>query len=56
MFEFVDNQIIRIILEVGLAMFTGILGFFGGIAYNKKQNIIGDIKNSTIRDINQENK
>ena len=31
MFDFVDNQVIRIILEVGMAIFTGVLGFLGGI-------------------------
>lgn len=55
MFDFVDNQIIRIILELGMAIFTGILGFLGGIKYTKKQNEIGDISNSKIDNIKQEN-
>lgn len=56
MFDFVDNQIIRIILELGMAIFTGILGFLGGIKYTKKQNKIGNISNSKIDNIKQENK
>ena len=55
MFDFVDNQIIRIILELGMAIFTGILGFLGGIKYTKKQNKIGNISNSKIDNIKQEN-
>ncbi len=55
MFDFVDNQIIRIILELGTAIFTGILGFLGGIKYTKKQNKIGNISNSKIDNIKQEN-
>ena len=56
MFDFVDNQIIRIVLEIIMALFTGILGFLGGIKYTKKQNNIGNIKGSIINKINQENK
>lgn len=56
MFDFVDNQIMRIILELGMAIFTGIIGFLGGIKYTKKQNKIGDISNSKIENIKQENK
>ena len=56
MFDFVDNQVIRIILELGLAIFTEILGFLGGIQYTKKINNIGNISNSKIGDIKQENK
>lgn len=55
MFDFVDNQIIRIILELGMAIFTGILGFLGGIKYTKNQNKIGNISNSKIDNIKQEN-
>lgn len=56
MFDFIDNQVIRIILELGLAIFTAILGFLGGMHYTKKSNSIGKISNSKIRDIKQENK
>lgn len=56
MFDFVSNQVLRIILEIGMAIFTGILGFLGGIEYNKKTNKIGNISNSNIRNIKQENK
>lgn len=56
MFDFIDNQAIRIILEISMSIFTGILGFIGGVQYTKKINKIGNIKNSKIRDINQENK
>lgn len=56
MFDFVDNQVIRIILELGLAIFTAVLGFLGGIHYTKKTNNIGDISNSHIGNIKQENK
>ena len=51
MFDFVDNQIMRIILELVMAIFTGIIGFLGGIKYTKKQNKIGDISNSKIENI-----
>lgn len=56
MFDFVDNQVIRIILEIVMSIFTGVLGFLGGIQYTKKCNSIDNIKNSKIRDIRQENK
>lgn len=56
MFDFVNNQGIRIILELGFAIFTAVLGFLGGIHYTQKINQVGDISNSKIRDINQENK
>ncbi len=56
MFDFIDNQTIRTILEITIAIFTGILGFIGGVQYTKKTNKISNIKDSTIRDINQENK
>lgn len=56
MFDFVDNQVLRIILELGLALFTAILGFLGGINYSKKTNKIGNISDSTIGNIKQENK
>lgn len=56
MFDFVDNPMIRIVLEIGMAIFTGILGFLGGINYTKKQNRIGNISNSNIENIKQENK
>ena len=39
-----------------MAIFTGILGFLGGIKYTKKQNKIGNIKNSNQNIIEQENK
>ena len=54
MFDFVDNQVIRIILEVGMAILTGVLGFFGGIKYANKKNKIGKISNSNIENIKQE--
>lgn len=54
MFDFVDNQIVRIILEVGMAIFTGILGFLGGIKYTNRKNKIGNISNSNIGNIKQE--
>lgn len=56
MFDFVDNQVLRIILELGLAIFTAILGFLGGMNYSKKTNKINNISNSKIENINQENK
>ena len=56
MFDFIDNQVIRIILEISMSIFTAILGFLGGMQYTKKCNSIGKIKNSKIRDIKQENK
>ena len=56
MFDFIDNQITRIILELGMAILTGILGFLGGIEYTKKINKIGNISDSKIRNIKQENK
>ena len=56
MFDFVDNQVIRIILELGLAIFTAVLGFLGGMHYTKKTNNIGDISSSNIGNIKQENK
>lgn len=56
MFDFVDNQVVRIVLEFTFSIITGILGFISGIQYTKKQNKIGNIKNSKIRDIKQENK
>lgn len=54
MFDFVDNQVIRIILEVGMAIFTGALGFLGGIKYTNKKNKIRNISNSNIGNIKQE--
>jgi hypothetical protein len=54
MFDFVDNQIVRIILELGMAIFTGILGFLGGIKYTNKKNKMGNISNSNIGNIKQE--
>lgn len=54
MFDFVDNQIVRIILELGMAIFTGILGFLGGIKYTDKKNKMGNISNSNIGNIKQE--
>lgn len=54
MFDFVDNQIIRILLEVVMALFTGILGFLGGIKYTNKKNNMRNILNSNIRTIKQE--
>lgn len=56
MFDFVDNQIIRILLEVVMALFTGILGFLGGIKYTNKKNKLGNISNSNIGSIKQEMK
>ncbi len=56
MFDFIDNQMVRIVLELGLAIFTTILGFLGGIEYTKKINKIGNISDSKIRNIKQENK
>ena len=56
MFDFVENQTLRIILEISMAVFTGILGFLGGVKYTKKQNKIGNIKNSNLNVIQQENK
>ncbi len=56
MFEFIDNQLIRTIVELGFAILTAILGFLGGIKYEKNVNKIGNINNSSIRDIKQENK
>ena len=58
MFEFVSNQWLRIVLEIILAVFTGLLGFLGGINYNKikKKNNINKIKNSNINNINQSNR
>lgn len=56
MFDFVENQIIRIVLEV----FALIVSFLGGIKYEKhirkKQNKIGNINHSNINSISQENK
>ena len=56
MFEFVDNQFLRIILEITAILISGLFGFLGGIKYSKKINKIGSIKNSLINSINQENK
>ena len=56
MFDFVDNQIIRILLEVIMALFTGVLGFFGGMKYTNKKNKIGNILNSDIGSIKEEMK
>ena len=56
MFEFIDNQLIRIIVELGFSILTAILGFLGGIKYEKNVNKIGNIDKSTIGDIKQENK
>ena len=56
LFYFVESQILRIVLEISMAIFTGILGFLGGIKYTKKQNKIGNIKNSNQNIIEQENK
>lgn len=56
MFDFVDNQSLRIILELVAILISGIFGFLGGMKYSKKSNRIGNIKNSTIKDINQRNK
>ena len=56
MFDFVDNQIVRIILEITMSTFTGISDFLGGIQYTKKYNSISNIKNSKIENIKQENK
>ena len=54
MFDFIDNQVFRIILEISMAIFTGILGFLGGMKYTKKQNKIGNINNSNQNYIHQE--
>lgn len=56
MFDFVDNQIMKILLEVVMALFTGILGFLGGMKYTNKKNKIGNISNSNIENIKQEMK
>lgn len=56
MFEFVDNQVVRIILEIVMALFTGIIGFFSGINYSNKKNNIKTIKNSIVNGISQVNK
>lgn len=56
MFDYIDNTIVRTILEVASYLVTAILGFFGGISYSKKVNRIGNINNSNIESIKQENK
>lgn len=54
MFDFIDNQILRIILEIAMALVSGILGFLGGMKYTSKKNKIGNITNSNVREIKQE--
>lgn len=56
MFDFVDNQVVRIILEIAMEIITGIFGFLGGVQYSKKKNIIKNVNNSNINQINQVNK
>lgn len=56
MFDFVDNQVIKIMLELIVWIISTILGFLGGVNYTKKTNNIGNIYSSNIGDIKQENK
>ncbi len=56
MFDFVNNQVIKIILELAMAIISAILGFLGGVNYTKKINKVGNIYGSIVGDIKQENK
>ncbi|MBR2247779.1 MAG: hypothetical protein IKG58_03280 [Bacilli bacterium] len=55
MFDFIDNNIIKILVEIFMDIFMIILGFFSGIKYSKRNNRIGNIKRSDNNIINQEN-
>ena len=56
MFDFVDNQVLRIILELVVWLIGLVIGFFSGIKYSNKKNKVGNISNSNIGILNQGNK
>jgi len=53
MFDFIDNQNIRIIVEISIYVLTSILSFLGGCSYANKRNKVGVLNKSNKNTISQ---
>lgn len=60
MMEFIDNQTVRVVVEIIILILSTVFGFLGGCTYTKnktnKSNEIRDINSSKVDSISQKNR